>query len=156
MMGVSTNLDEVKKQLAQFGEKASEQISKRATSRVGARVRTELRRLTPKETGKLRRSIRTRTSRDRKTKLYSTKVGLLENYYYKVLITGERKAYRRKNGVHVRAHQIKHHSNWFDDIVNSRGTYFTDLMAEIAKEEMIKEASKVYQRTARAAKRRVR
>ena len=155
-MAVLTNLAEVQAQLKEFGTQASNQISKSTGSRVGARIRTELRRMAPRgDSGELRRSIRTKTRRGRNG-LYYTQVRLTSNQFYYTLIYGERGGYRKKNGTRVRAHKVKKYPNWFEELIRSRGQYFSDMAVDIAQREMLKQAAKTYSKTARSVRRRVR
>ena len=109
-------------------------VQKRATlrglRRAAAKLRTLIRRDAPRETGLLRRSIGIKKLRNG-----AFDVGLMQNYYYKVL-----------DLVSAKGRPLK---PWFEQSVNRHSRHASKLIMEETEKAIYYEAGKIHARTMR-------
>ena len=130
---------ELQKLLTQYPQKVQITAQKRGLSRAGSRLRSLYRAAVPKDKGTLRKSIKSRTVKGSKGRKII--VGLLSDYYYKVLWEG-RKSHQRLG--YTRAGSSPKYSAPFAGIWGANKEALAQMVIDEARKATYQEAAKIH------------
>jgi hypothetical protein len=147
------NLKQVQNAINQFAEKDIIRMSRSAVGRGATRFKTRVKQTVPKESGELKKSIRTKRANGRDKfdpiRIVYSKIG-----YYNTLLYGYREGYtyRRKNSyidITVNGHKVANpKGNWWDIASKRYAKEYKQNITEFLRENIRRDAAKAYSKTA--------
>ena len=136
------NLKQVQNAMKDFSERDVRNISKSAIRRSATRLKTRVKQQVPVDKGKLKKSIKVKNERDRRTKEpYSFVYSYLG--YYATLLYGQR---NEKDGSVTPISNPA--GNWFDNTVRIYGKETEQNISKYLKKGIRRAAAKQYTKTA--------
>ena len=141
------NLKQVQNAINQFAEKDIIRMSRSAVGRGATRFKTRVKQSVPKESGELRKSIRTKRANGRDKfdpiRIVYSKIG-----YYNTLLYGFRDGYTYGN-VSVNGHKVANpKGNWWDIASKRYAKEYKQNITEFLRENIRRDAAKAYSKTA--------
>lgn len=141
------NLKQVQNAINQFAEKDIIRMSRSAVGRGATRFKTRVKQTVPKESGALKKSIRTKRANGRDKfdpiRIVYSKIG-----YYNTLLYGNREAYTY-GSVSVDGHKVANPSgNWWDISSKRYAKEYKQNITEFLRQNIRKDAAKSYSKTA--------
>ena len=141
------NLKQVQNAINQFAEKDVIRMSRSAVGRGATRFKTRVKQTVPKESGELKKSIRTKRANGRDKfdpiRIVYSKIG-----YYNTLLYGFREGYTYGN-VSVNGHKVANpKGNWWDIASKRYAKEYKQNITEFLRENIRRDAAKAYSKTA--------
>ena len=140
------NLKQVQNAINQFAEKDIIKMSRSAVGRGATRFKTRVKQTVPKESGELKKSIRTKRANGR-DKFDPIRIVYSQIGYYNTLLYGYREDYTYKS-VSVDGHKVANPSgNWWNIASKRYAREYKRNITEFLKENIRKDAAKAYSKT---------